>query len=55
VKAPPAEIGYMEFESPTERRFDAGLDDQLIRLRTDWFCLQCRAEMRVPDGYRLSS
>lgn len=53
VKAPSPDRGYMEFDGPAERRFDAGLDDQLERLRADWFCGRCLAERRVPNCYRL--
>lgn len=51
VRTPEREQGYMEFTETADRRFDAGLDDQLLRLGSDWFCGRCRAAMKVPDSY----
>ena len=39
-------------QSDAGNSFDAGLDDQIERLRPEWFCGRCEKEKRVPEAYK---
>jgi hypothetical protein len=50
VTAPPKDEGYLQLGN--EQFYDAGMDEQLQRLRDDWFCSQCREHIVIGDDYR---
>lgn len=50
IKAPPESEGYMLLGE--EKRYDAGLDDVLERLKPGWFCGQCRSAIRIDEKYK---
>jgi predicted Zn-dependent protease len=50
ISAPHPSEGYVEMGE--RRLFDAGLDDHLTRLRTEWFCTRCSDYLEIPDPYQ---
>ena len=36
----------------TEKRFDAGVDEVLQKLRPNYLCDNCRASVKIDDKYR---
>lgn len=49
IIAPPKDEGYLKLgDTPL---YDAGLDEQLARLRADWFCSRCRGHIVIQDLY----
>lgn len=51
VTTPPREEGYLLLGD--ERFYDAGMDELLDRLRTDWFCPACKSHIVISDAYRM--
>jgi len=52
IRAPPEEEGHLLLGD--EKKYDAGLDDVLERIRPDWFCGRCRDAIKVDEVYRES-
>jgi predicted Zn-dependent protease len=50
VQAPPVSAGHLLVGRT--KRYDSGLDDQLRRMRSDWFCTDCKASINVTAPYR---
>jgi len=50
IKTPKPTEGHMRLG--TEKRFDAGLDDVIQRLRPDYLCNNCRSSVKVDANYR---
>ena len=50
VKAPKPEQGHLRLG--TEKKFDAGLDDVLQRLRPDYLCNDCRSSIKISASYK---
>jgi predicted Zn-dependent protease len=50
IKTPPRTEGYLLLGD--EKRFDAGLDEHIERMRKDWFCDDCRNAITITDKYR---
>jgi hypothetical protein len=49
IVAPPKGEGYLQLGN--DCFYDAGMDEHLDRLRTDWFCSQCRDHLVIADEY----
>lgn len=50
IKAPKPTEGHMRLG--TQKKFDAGLDDVIRRLRPDYLCNDCRSSVKIDAGYR---
>ncbi|MEK6892610.1 MAG: hypothetical protein AABX07_00220 [Nanoarchaeota archaeon] len=50
IRAPPREEGFMQLGE--ERRYDAGLDDVLERMHSDWMCQRCRGSIKLDDAIK---
>jgi hypothetical protein len=53
ITAPPKDEGYLQLGN--DCFYDAGMDEHLDRLRTDWFCSQCLNHIVIADEYRVSN
>ena len=49
IRAPPPEKGFMWVGA--EKRYDAGLDDVIERMGTNWFCNECKSSIRVEADF----
>ncbi len=52
ITAPPKDEGYLKLGNKC--LYDAGLDEHIGRLRTDWLCSRCRGHIVVGQSYRRS-
>ncbi len=52
IRTPKPTEGYIRLG--TEKRFDAGLDEVIQRLRPDYLCGDCRDAVKIDTGYRYS-
>lgn len=50
IKTPPPSEEYLLMGNLA--KYDAGLDDHLKRVYPDWFCVLCRASIRITDAYK---
>lgn len=49
IRAPPREEGHMRLGS--EKKYDAGLDDVLERIKPGWFCDRCKTSIEIDESY----
>lgn len=52
IVAPAKDEGYLKLGDSC--LYDAGLNEQLARLRADWYCARCRNHIFIPDSYRIT-
>jgi|TARA_B100002003_G_scaffold238033_1_gene255800 predicted Zn-dependent protease len=50
IKAPQPQEGHLRLGE--EKRFDAGLDDVIERLKPGYLCNDCRSSVRINESYR---
>ena len=50
INAPPKEEGYMLLGD--EEKYDAGLDDVLTRIYSQWFCRKCLDAIVIDEKYK---
>lgn len=52
IASPPEDEGHLRLGNKC--LYDAGLDEHLGRVRSDWFCSRCRDHIVVTEAYRRS-
>jgi len=49
VRTPPASVGYLLIGK--EKKYDAGLDEHILRIYNDWFCDDCKKSIVIRPEY----